>query len=462
MDPEEEALRIRNTAIAALLLAGLAAWIYFYEYRGEEARAKAEQDGKKVALFNADEADTLAITKGGAEIRLARRDGIWRIEAPIGARADADEVAGLLSTITFLEVTSRLGKPEEGLDSYGLADPAVEVTLGPGAGRPPISFGVGGKTPVGSAYYARIGDSPEVVAISASAGKLLDVTGESLRYRKIVGVDSWAVTRFGIDTHGGTLGFAKQGSDWRIEQPVRFPADRGKVSSLLYDLTSLKADGFDPPGTDPASVGLDEPAATLTVKGEGEPVVVTFGRPDAEGVVRARRNDMEEIFKVGRGVLDKLPSSVEEYRDARVAPVNKWEISEIKAVTPEGEKHLFKDAEANWRWNSLEGPALDASSVDPLLEAIESARATGYIDGAGAQEEIGGAPTLRLEIKAGDGAPIEVRMGREDGGKVLFASSAASTLYEVEKSAADKLVEVARGLQPPVTSASTATGESGR
>ena len=44
-------MRLRNTAIALILLAGLLGFIYYYEYLGEESRETAEESGKKVLSF---------------------------------------------------------------------------------------------------------------------------------------------------------------------------------------------------------------------------------------------------------------------------------------------------------------------------------------------------------------------------------------------------------------------------
>jgi len=442
-------LKLRHTAIAALVLCVLAGWIYFYEYRGETGRQKAEVDAKKVAVFDSAQAESLTLSSAAGKICLAKRDGLWWLEEPLAARADEDEVSGLLSTISFLEITGRLGAPSSGLEAFKLANPALEVRLGPGPGKPEVRFSVGDKTPVGSAYFARLGDAGEVVTVSASVQKLMETTGEALRYKKILGIDSWQVTRFGIEQEGRAVSFMKKESDWRLEKPIAFPADRRKVSSLIYELSALRADGFEAPETDPASVGLDRPAAVLTVDGKEKTVIVQFSRVDGEGVVRARRDDMREIFRLKSEALAKLTVAVDEFRDARVAPVDRWAISELRAETSGEQKLLFKDPEANWRWGSPEGPVIESASVDSLLDAIEGARAVGYREGSAAPAGSAAGSILKLEVKAGEGDALVIRMGAEEEGRVLFTTTAAASLYEVEKGAAEKLVEVARGLRPP-------------
>ena len=58
-------MRFRNTLIALGLFAGLGAFIYFYEYKGEEGREKAERAGKSVLNIERDAIGEIEIVKLG-------------------------------------------------------------------------------------------------------------------------------------------------------------------------------------------------------------------------------------------------------------------------------------------------------------------------------------------------------------------------------------------------------------
>jgi hypothetical protein len=447
-------VRLRNTLLAFLVLAGLGAWIYFYEYRGEEARKKAEEGEKKVFVFEQDKVEALELVKPDGTISLKKEGGEWRLAAPLSARADGDEVSGLLSTLSWLQVTQKVATGASDLDAFKLKEPALRIVLSPGEGKPPVSLSVGDKAPIGFAYYARRDDSADVVAVSSSVDRLLEATAEKLRYKKVLGLDSWKVGRFAVARAGAMVAFAKTGEEWKMESPIAFPAERSKVSNLLYDLTALTAEGFEPDGTAPGAVGLDPPEATLRVEEkEGRSVTVEFSAKDPNGIARARRTDMPEIFLVKGDVLEKLALKIEEFRDARVAPVDRWTISEIRAVTAEGEKKVVKDTEANWRWGSEDGPTLDRQKVDDLLDALDAAKGTAFREGPAAAA---GPGELRvtLAVKAGEAGEVEVKVGSEEGGRVLIGSTAAPVVYEVEKALADKLIEKAAALSAPAQAAS--------
>ncbi len=455
-------MKFRNTLLAVAVLGGLVAWIYFYEYRGEEGRLKAEEAAKKVVEFDKEKADGLDLIRPEGTVSLRREGGDWKLTAPTNARADGEEVSGLLSTLSWLEVDHRMQVRPEDLGEYKLGEPALRIVLHPGEGKPEVSLAVGDKSPIGSAYYARLGEAPEVITVSASVDKFLKTTAETLRYKKVVGLDSWNVSRFTVARGGSMLAFAKQGEDWRLESPVAFPAERTKVSNLLYDLTALRAEGFEPDGTALSSVGLASPEATLRLEEkDGRSVTVEFSSKDDSGLVRARRPDMPEIFRVKGDALDKLPVRADDYRDPRVAPVDRWELAEIRALTPAGEKVVLKDEQSNWRWGAIDGPVLDRKAVDDLLDALDAARASSYREGPeAAKKGIGtAAPTLTLRLKAREAAAaVEVRVGAEEGGRILIGSTASAAIYEVEKGLASKLVETASALKAPEAGGAAAAG----
>lgn len=455
-------MKLRNTILAFVLLAALGSWIYFYEYKGEEGREKAETAAKKVFDFETDKADGLDIVRPDGTLSVKKENGEWRVTSPIQARADAEEVSGILSTLSWLEVDKKIEAGEADLDQFKLKEPPLKITLHPGDQKPEMTLAIGDKTPIASSYYARRGDG-QVVTISSSIDRLMETTADKIRYKKIVGLDSWKVTRLSVSRGGSVTSFGKTGEDWKLESPVAFPADRTKVSSLLGDVTAMTADGFEADGTKPGSVGLDHPEATLQLQeGEGKAVTVELSAKDPSGTVRARRTDMPEIFKVKGEILDKLALKADDYRDLRVAPLDRWSVSEIRGKAPAGEKVVVKDSESNWRWGTKDGPTIDRKEVEDLLEALDATKAVTFADGAeAARKAVGASPELTLSLRAGESAPVEVRVGAEDAGKVRVGSSVSSSVYEVDKPAVEKLMAAFQALKAPSPTAAATSGPSG-
>ncbi|MBI3449782.1 MAG: DUF4340 domain-containing protein [Acidobacteria bacterium] len=453
-------MRFRNTFLAAAVLAALASWIYFYEYRGEEGRQKEEAAKKKLLEFDPNGVAGLELVRQDGAIRIAKEAGGWRLTSPVLARADEEEVQGLLSTLSWLETDRTLKASADDLGAYKLAPPALKIVVKRVDGRPDVTLLVGDKAAVGSAYYARRGESGDVVTTSTSIDRLLQATPDKLRYKKVVGIDSWKIARFKISRGGATVAFAKTGEEWRLESPIAFPADRAKVSNLLFDASAIAAEGFEPEGTTAEAAGLAHPGTTLSLTDrDGKAIEVAFSAKDPNGLVRAKRADLPEVFRVKGETVDKLSVVVADYRDVRIAPVDRYQLTEIRATTPEGQTALVKDGEAVWHSGGAAGPAVPSKAVDDFLTALDAARAGGFIDPPDASGRTVGTPALTLKLKAKDvAAPVELTVGAIAPGKVLVASSATAAIYQLDGSLAGNLVGSVSALRAPPPEAASAAG----
>ncbi|HZE88144.1 MAG TPA: DUF4340 domain-containing protein [Verrucomicrobiae bacterium] len=441
-------MRFRNTFLAAAVLAALASWIYFYEYRGEEGRQKVEAAKKKLLDFDPNVVAGLELVRPDGAIRVAKDGETWRLTSPVEARADGEEVQGLLSTLSWLETDRKLEASPDDLGAYKLAPPALKIVVKRGSGGLDLTLLVGDKAAVGSAYYARRGESGDVVTTSTSIDRLLQATADKLRYKKVVGVDSWKISRFTISRGGAAVAFAKAGEEWRIESPIAFPADRAKVSNLLFDASAIAAEGFEAAGTTPEGAGLAHPETTLSLTDrDGKTIEIAFSAKDPNGIVRAKRADLPEIFKVKGETVDKLSVVVADYRDVRIAPLDRYQLTEIRAATGGSPTALVKDGESVWHAGGISGPAASSKAVDDFLTALEAARAASFIDAPAASGRDIGPPALTLKLKAKDvAAPVELKIGSLASAKVLVSSSAAPAIYELDRSLADNLVKSASAL----------------
>ena len=86
-------MKFRSTAILALLVAALGAWLWWVE------RPKVEREGVKKTLlapFDRNRIAGIELVYPDASITLRRKDGRWRIESPVDVPGDAGTVRNLL------------------------------------------------------------------------------------------------------------------------------------------------------------------------------------------------------------------------------------------------------------------------------------------------------------------------------------------------------------------------------
>jgi len=123
----------KTTAVLFAVTAALAAVVYFFAIKGEQARVEAKAAEKR--LFPDVEQGKIASislrASDAPEIRLERRDGRWRIVAPIDFAADTFAADGVASAITQLMSESVIEDPRPP-DVYGFGAEGVNVRFAVG------------------------------------------------------------------------------------------------------------------------------------------------------------------------------------------------------------------------------------------------------------------------------------------------------------------------------------------
>ena len=120
----------RNTLILALVVGALGAFLYFYEIRGQEERAEAEEAAKRLFHgISAEEIDAIVLAASGGElVRLERSGEGWRITEPVRFPADAIRADGLASALAGLASEAVFEEPEP-LEEYGIgAEPSIRFS----------------------------------------------------------------------------------------------------------------------------------------------------------------------------------------------------------------------------------------------------------------------------------------------------------------------------------------------
>jgi hypothetical protein len=106
--------------------------------------------------------------------RFVRSAGGWRVAAPAEGAAAADLLSAFLSALLEVEEAEVIpnGTGREG--EFGLDRPTGRVVLGREDGAP-LRIVLGARNPSGTAVYARLEDSPEVVLLGLNVPYYLDL-----------------------------------------------------------------------------------------------------------------------------------------------------------------------------------------------------------------------------------------------------------------------------------------------
>jgi hypothetical protein len=315
----------KTTAVLFAIAAALAAFVYFYAIVGEQARIEAKAAEKR--LFpDVEQGEIASISlraSDAPEIRLERRDGRWRIVAPIDFAADTFAADGVASAITQLMSESVIEDPRPP-DVYGFGAEGAEVRFA--VGDLEKTLRVGGGTPVGSNSYASIEGDDRVYTVASYQLSSFKKELEDLRDKRILDFDQVAVRRIAVSWPGTRVVAERSDAGWQMVAPVRAPADEDTVEDLLSSLSFLRAVAFvDEPGSE-EEMGFAPPqfAVELELSGEAEasdPKTARFavGGVDESGSERFARGAADSHYTISQQSFDGFPRRLVEYRDRRLA-----------------------------------------------------------------------------------------------------------------------------------------------
>jgi hypothetical protein len=431
--------------VVALLLGGLVWW----SNRHQEARKEAEDHAKKLfGEMKAEDVQWIALrTSDGKDARLERKDGAWRVVAPVDFPADATTADGIASALAGLTSEAVIDDARD-FSVYGLDQQERVVRFGVAGGERELR--VGKKTPIGANNYAATGPSGSVYTIASFRASSLEKPLDDLRERRPLRFDRDAIARIEATWRDGGVVLEKKDGKWALVAPIDADADAETIETLLSDLVFLRADAFiDAPPPD-AEVGLDAPqyhVVLVDAREEGkEPLrhELRIGDVLASGK-RAVRGSERALYEIPNDRFEKLPKTLVAFRWKELArfvatDAQRFEIayadpnaeSSSHAVTVEGQT---SDAEGWTTKPDPMGPGLASRMIAELarLRAEDiAAEKMGPDELAG----VGLSParaTLRVFGKAeGEGAAPElahVLFGIAKNGRVFAKVPSRDTVY---------------------------------
>ena len=134
------------------------------------------------------------------------------------------------------------------LGQFGLASPAVEITIGLKDGKSRKLL-IGDDSPAGGGSFAKLDGDARVFTIAAYNKAGLDKTPRDLRDKRLLIFDPEKLTRVELSAKGQTVEFGKNSqNEWQIIKPQPLRADGGQVDDLVRTLEEARME-LRPPRT---------------------------------------------------------------------------------------------------------------------------------------------------------------------------------------------------------------------
>ncbi len=140
---------------------------------------------------------------------------------------------------------------------------------------------------------------------------------------------------------------------WELVKPLKAPADKQAVTSLLSDLKWLYLKGFvkeeEAKARGDANYGLDKPRAVLTCKAPEKTWTLTFGGPSPlkEDELFVRAGGQPGVYLVDKRLFDSLAKPPEELQDRTLLSIESWKADGLELAIG-GEDATIAKKDTDW------------------------------------------------------------------------------------------------------------------
>lgn len=363
-----------------------------------------------------DEITRFAIAKAGQEpYQLSRQGGAWQVTGPFAVAAPAAVVERLSAALSAPRAEEYRAYPAGDLAAYGLAKPAVTLTLDTKAGKKhTISLGVA--TTSGKAgRFATTGEG--ILVVNDALAKAVDQSALDFLDRDLLKFDDAAATSLTRQRGGETLELVKDGEAWKLTKPSPQPADDRKGPDLVRALSSLRAErvvAYKPKDLKP--YGLDKPEATLTVKVGGMDKVLLVGREEGAGERVAMVKDAPLVAVLSAGDAKRLLAPALAFRSHDLARVADADTMALDA----GERKVtFARPEGTWKVTKPVAADAEHDALEAYFNAVARLRADELVTDSPTADDLKkyglDKPSARWRILNGDKLEIDLVLGGLDG-----------------------------------------------
>jgi len=443
----------KTTAVLFAIAVALAAGVYYIENTFEPARVEAEAAENR--LFpDVEQSEIAAISlrvSDSPEIRIERRDGRWRIVAPIDFAADTFAADGIASAISQLMGESVIEDPRPS-DVYGFGAEGAEVRFR--VGDLEKSLRLGNETPVGSNQYALAEGDDRVHIVASYQLSAFKKELEELRDKRILDFDPVAVRRVVASWPEAQVVIERSEDGWQMVAPIKAAADADTIDDLLSSLSFLWAVAFvDEPGTEqemgfvPAQFSIELELSGETEGSDPRIARMVVGGVDEVGLQRFVQGSEDLLYLISEQSFDAFPRRVVEYRDRQLAEFAADDARRIELGfhTDAGEAVSVSVTREGDGWVSSADP-VSSEKLDELVDALSGLRADDIIAEEFGPDELQAMrldPAKAVLLVYGDGDPAErmaeIHLGVAFGGGVTARVPDRETIFLLDPASAERI-----------------------
>ncbi len=409
-------MRLRNTLIVVVLLAlvgGYALYVGHHPPPGKNHPAFTLEANDIASIELRSPSHDLVVERG--------KDGGWVLTKPIATNADQTAVDSMAGAISSLEITDTADENPTDLAQFGLARPAVTLTVTTKNKHVLPAIEVGKETPVGNSAYIRMSDQPAVLLVASSFPPNVEKSVDDLRSRALITLKPASINRIVITpaSSGPEIELERKGENWMIVKPERTAADGAAVQQFLDTVTAGQVSEFvDDKPSDLTKYGLVSPSLRIAFYGgkdnQEESMLFGFKLPEAEkNSIYVRRGEGGErpVVSVADYVFNAADKTFDDLRDKTLLVFDRSSVERIAVAGGPPPALIARAPGGKW---SITGEGKTANAevlvAESLLDQLHDLQGTKIVEDPMIDPKRYGMerPSLEFTLYAKDGKQIGV------------------------------------------------------
>ncbi|MBL8797013.1 MAG: DUF4340 domain-containing protein [Planctomycetia bacterium] len=296
--------------------------------------------------------EQIEVQRGDEKYALKLTDGKWNLTAPVAAEADAEKARKLaddLKDLNVVEYVTDTPKDEDLEKLYGLAKPALSVTLQPGGDAKPLTLQVGKQRDGKPEYFARLAGVPRVFVVDKAVRDQLDQPSLALRPTQLWQLSPGDIAAVRIKKgEEPEYTLQRELAAWKLTGPFDATVRKEEAEGILAPLARLKADKFAAHHVkDVKDTGLDKPRVVVTLreaapedaKDKAKERVLLLGNPVAQQeppAYYAKLADSDAVFILPEQVFETVDRSALDLLDRQLLSLDIKGLEQLRGVGPQG------------------------------------------------------------------------------------------------------------------------------
>jgi hypothetical protein len=420
--------------IAMLVLAALGGGVYWSNKikKAEEGKPAPDAPPQILSIPEA-QFQRIDIRKTGGESLVLQKSnsGAWEMLSPPQFPVDQDAANGVVTTLASLSSGRLVEEKATDLGQFGLASPALEITIGRKDGKKQKLL-VGDESPAAGGSFAKVEGDPRVFTIPSSSKSSFEKTPRDLRDKRLLTFDSEKLARLELVVKGQTIEFGKNSlNDWQIIKPQPLRADGGQIEELIRKLKEAKMDTA-VSGEDEKKAAAAFAAATLVATARTTDAAGTQQlevRRDKDKNCYARSSFVTGIHKVSSDLGDGMDKSLDSFRNKKLFDFGFNDPSKVE-IRDGARQAAYQKLPDRWMSGTTQ---VDATTVNAVVDKLRDLAATKFVSGGFTT------PLFEATVTSNQGKRAEKVLISKQGASWFARREGEPAVYELDGNAVEEL-----------------------